>query len=433
MTLPQDMTDEQVDRRMIAIRSHLIMKTETAFFGVLAYRVALIPDETVGSECINGRELRYARDFVRGLTWEEAVGVFVHELMHPSMGHLERLGGRDFEMFNVACDHAINLILLDGGFTLPEDRLADERFRAMSAEEIYSVLMRERKERKSNPQSDGSGKSGGSGGTGAPSSPSAGNQSKPPAGKDGDSGEGDKPKNVGGCGVFDVPKDDQGKPATRREIEEEAREWQIAVNQAVAAAKRAGELPGYLETIVGELREPVVSWREQLKRFVSSSVKQDYTWSPPNRRHVAAGMYLPGIKSDGVGEMVFAIDTSGSMDEEALQQALDELNGIIEDVQPETVHVIQCDTRINHYEAVSASDYPLTLNAKGRGGTNFVPVFDEVARLGIAPICLVYFTDLCCNWFPDAPDYPVLWAKQPGSGASTPPFGEVIHVTKDGT
>src|ERR1700722_19689979 len=56
-----------------------------------------------------------------------------------------------------------------------------------------------------------------------------------------------------------------------------------------------------------------VDWRELLRRAWSETIPSDYSWMPPNRRHIWAGLYLPGIRSEGAGEIAIAVDCSGSI------------------------------------------------------------------------------------------------------------------------
>jgi predicted metal-dependent peptidase len=66
------------------------------------------------------------------------------------------------------------------------------------------------------------------------------------------------------------------------------------------------------------------------------------------------------------------------------------------------------------------------MNAHGRGGTRFTPVFDYVEEHDLQPDALVYFTDLGCSDYPDDPGYPVIWAAT--ERATKPPFGDVIDI-----
>jgi predicted metal-dependent peptidase len=63
----------------------------------------------------------------------------------PALRHHTRRAGRDPRRWNEACDYAINPLLLDAGLKLPEGVLVDNRFRGLSAEEIYNRLTSERK------------------------------------------------------------------------------------------------------------------------------------------------------------------------------------------------------------------------------------------------------------------------------------------------
>ena len=134
----------------------------------------------------------------------------------------------------MACDYAINPMLLDAGLTLPKDVLLDDRFRGMSAERIYNLL----EEEEQNPSSssdadtesqDDSADSGG-GSNSSKSSSSEEEIDEPRA-----------PQTPGGIGqVLDAPEPENGEGDT---VAEQAREWQIAVEQAENVAKLAGKLP----------------------------------------------------------------------------------------------------------------------------------------------------------------------------------------------
>ena len=384
----------EIERLMLKARTALVLSQP--FFGTLALRLKMIEDNSIDSASVDGRVLRYNAQFVKGLTHAQRVGLVAHEVMHCAAGHTTRLGARDHEDFNIAADYAINPIILKAGLELPEGHLIDPQFDNLSAEEIYPKVRRGKAKRDDDANQPG--------------------------------GVGD---NFGGCGSFSKPADtkDPGKPATAHEVEQLAREWDAATLQAAALAKRAGQLPGAVEELIEDLKAPRVDWREALKRFVTTQAKQDYSWSPPNRRYIGSGLYLPSLRSEKIGPVVFAIDTSASIDTEALKQALAELNSIACDVEPPEVHVLECDTQVHAHNTFTPADYPIgVMTLHGRGGTRFAPVFERIAELEITPDCLIYFTDLDASDFGPEPGYPVLWAS---TGGETAPFGELIRVTRD--
>ena len=82
---------------------------------------------------------------------------------------------------------------------------------------------------------------------------------------------------------------------------EQAREWKIAVEQAENVAKLAGKLPAGVTRSLEQSEAAGVDWRELLRRAWSETIPSDYSWMPPNRRHIWAGLYLPvlGLKAQG--------------------------------------------------------------------------------------------------------------------------------------
>jgi predicted metal-dependent peptidase len=378
----------ETERLMVKARTALLLSQP--FFGTLALRLKMVEDAATDSASVDGRVLRYNPAFIKTLTHAQRVGLIAQEVMHCAAGHPMRKGTREHERFNEAADYAINPMILGAGLELPEGALVNPAFAGMAAEQIYPRL--------------------------------------PPKPKGGGGGEEPGGNNVGGCGQFTRPADakDPDKPAPKAEVDQLAREWQSATMQAASVAKRAGQMPGQVEELIEDLKAPRVDWRESLKRFVTSQARSDYSWSPPNRRYIGSGLYLPSLRSEKIETVVFAIDTSISMDIEALQQAIAELNAIADDVQPDAVHIIECDTEVHAANEFGPDQHPIrAVTLHGRGGTRFAPVFEWVEEHQIVPDCLIYFTDLECSDFGPEPGYPVLWAStQEGSA----PFGEIINV-----
>ena len=265
----------------------------------------------------------------------------------------------------MACDYAINPMLLDAGLTLPKDVLIDDRFRGMSAERIYNLIEEETNQEGSSgghqPENGESSVSASSGQRSEHSEP-INAQDEPKASFDsGRSGAGSRCP--GACG-------ERG-----RSVAEQAREWQIAVEQAESVAKLAGKLPGGAVRALEASQAARVDWRELLRRAWSETTPADYSWMRPNRRHVWSGLYLPGITSEGVGEIAIAVDCSGSVSARQLGLFQEEIRSILAGQRPRLVHVLYFDAAVQKVETYQAGE-PISLAPVGGGGTNFRPCFD---------------------------------------------------------
>lgn len=381
-------------------RAGLIL--DQPFFGRLALELRLTMDKAADTLWTDGETLGYNPEFVAGLSMEELKGVLAHEVLHLAAAHQARRGARDPKLWNRAGDLAINPLLEDAGFRLPAGRLLDPALRDKSAEEIYGTF----------PQ--GSGDQGGGQGSG---------DSDAGGGDPGDRGGADP----GGCGeVRDAPGKDGGR-ASSGDLAESAEKWKIAVTQAMTQARAMGVVPAGMERWVQEILAPKVDWRAALRRFVSSAARNDYRWFPPNRRFIHAGLYLPGVRSEELGDVVIAVDTSGSIGAAEVEQFAGEVNSILEE-HDATATVIYCDAAIAGVEVFRKDDLPLQLTPVGGGGTDFRPPFAWVDENEILPKVFIYLTDLECDAFPEEPPYPVLWAKI-GTWGETPPFGEILEVS----
>jgi predicted metal-dependent peptidase len=142
-----------------------IQKARTAllldhpFFGTLLFRLGARPHSSIATMATDGVSLYFNPEFVETLSSAELIGTLAHETMHPALQHHTRRAGKSPKRWNMACDYAINPMLLDAGLTLPQGVLCEARFRGMSAEEIYNRL--EAEEEQSSQDSSDAGDQGG--------------------------------------------------------------------------------------------------------------------------------------------------------------------------------------------------------------------------------------------------------------------------------
>jgi predicted metal-dependent peptidase len=393
-----------------------IQKARTAllldhpFFGTLLFRLGAQAHSSIATMATDGVSLYFNPEFVEGLSSAELIGTLAHEVMHPALQHHTRREGRNPRRWNMACDYAINPMLVDAGLSLPKDVLMDHRFRGMSAEEIYNRL--EAEEDRSSPDQDGDRNQLASCGEGA--------EERATGGPDADTPQ--VPETAGGIGqVLDAATDAESGSS----VEEQAREWQMAVQQAENVARLAGKMPAGAARSLEAAKAASIDWRELLRRAWSEAIPADYSWTRPNRRHIWSGLYLPGVTSEGVGEVAIAVDCSGSIQARQLGLFEAEIRSIVAGQQPRLVHVLYFDTQVHRHDTYQAGQ-PISLTPIGGGGTDFRPCFCWLEDKGICPQTMVFLTDLWGEFPKTAPEYPVIWAS---TGSNRPaPFGQVVPM-----
>jgi predicted metal-dependent peptidase len=362
------------------------------FYGALAMSLPDVFDAGIGTAATDGKSIRWNTGWVDGLSDAELRFVLLHETLHCAHQHLWRLPAD--QRGNAAGDHEINLTLKQlSGVSMPADGLADPQYAGMSCEDILRAL----------PDPDPEGE-----------------------GDEGDQGDG-KPDP---CGSFTAPADDNGSdPAGQAAADQQLREaWESRVIQAAQAAQAlgVGDLPGDMSRMLDRIRRQGVDWRREMADFVRDAASTRNDWSRAARRHAWQPVIYPRKRADDIGRVIFARDTSGSVDDRTAA----EYSALITDCISETGCaglVIDCDATIRaEYELDGFDQCPLT--AQGGGGTDFRPVFNRAAELiaaGEHIAGVVYLTDMQCwgDW-PES-EIPTLWLATTGTVA---PFGRTVRI-----
>tara|TARA_R110000751_G_scaffold73165_2_gene148094 strand:- start:2484 stop:3749 length:1266 start_codon:yes stop_codon:yes gene_type:complete len=412
---------QQAEKRMF--RDH-------PFYTCLYAALKKVEDPAVSTMCTDGREIRYNPEFVLTLSIPELLFVLCHEVLHVAFLHQIRRGERDFKLWNIAADYAINGILIKAGLVMPKDGLHDPRFDKMKAEKIYDLL---KDERNDPAPSDDQGESGddtaqadSQGGEGETSTDSSGGNQPATSEQEVPWGEVLDGTNENGSKLSEVDK---------AEIE---RETASRIYEASQVEKRAGTGTGGNASrgALDSMKAQELPWHEILQDSLIRSMPCDVSFSNPNRRFLHSGLIIAGNVYDQTGDLVIAIDTSGSQTVEELKVIAGRIEEIVDVINPRSVVVIYCDSTINGEPQVFERGEDIKLEERGGGGTAFNPPFNWVDHAGLDPHALIYFTDGLGSVGPDArhdftdPDYPVFWITtfDAPSFAGCEEFGEVIEV-----
>jgi predicted metal-dependent peptidase len=436
--------DREARLKMLRARTELVL--DHPFFASLALRLELREDAGCSTAWSDGTLLAYNPGYVNAVPLEKLKGLQCHEVLHLACLHHTRRKGRDPKMWNKACDFAINPILLEAGLCLPTGYLDDPAFHGKSADAIYANLMDGLdearggavgggKEDEGSPAEDVEAKNGHENGTQGDDQPRENGRSKGDEGsrqsvagsgetrsKGEESAESSDPGMSGE--VRDPEQGNRAPEGASRQIQELA--WESAVAQALHKARECGQLPGCLERLLADRLFPTLGWREILRRFLARAARNDFSWVRPNRRHLHAGLHLPGLENLELAEIAVAVDVSGSITQPELERFAAELSALLEEFDS-AITVLTCDAAVTSCRRLSRADLPLDFTATGGGGTSFRPPFRLLEEEGVQPACLVYFTDMACDSYPCDPGFPVLWVT-PGQDFQPPPFGEVVRM-----
>jgi predicted metal-dependent peptidase len=368
-------------------------------------------DDKIPTACTDGRNELYGNEFIGSITDAELRFVILHENYHKLYRHLttwKHLCDENVQLANMAMDYVINLKITDdnkdGFAVMPEMGLLDEKYRDMDTAQVFQLL-------KDNPPEDSGGD--GEGDSGSGSGSSDGQQgNKSPQGFD----------QHDWAGASEMSADEQRELA--KDIDEAIRQ----------GAMIAGKMGSGGDRDLAELLEPQINWREVLREFITSTCAgNDYsTWQRPNRRYVSAGVYMPSGISEQVGELVIAIDTSGSIGQNELGHFLSEVKSICEVVKPDKVRLLYWDTEIcqdEKYEMHEIDELVKSTKPKGGGGTMIECVPEHMTKEGIKPQACIVLTDgyLGGSW--GKWSCPVLWCIIDNKSA-TADVGKTVHIKR---
>lgn len=332
----------------------------------------------------NGRDEQYGREFVDSLNDAEFRFLILHECYHKMYRHLTTWGALyrlDADRANRACDYVINGKLSDmdlGDFIkMPECGCLDNKYRGMNAKQVFDLL---------------------------------------------------KPSS-GGDGGMDDHDWEGAEEMSEEEITELGKEIDEAVRQGSILAGKTGS-GGNRD--LNELLQTKKDWRELLRDYVTTTCAgKDYsTWKKPNRRYIGMDILMPSAISETMGELVIAIDTSGSIGQRELTRFLTEIKGVCDQVKPSKVRLLYWDTEVcGHevYDETERDNIATSTKPKGGGGTNVecVPIY--MNEHGIKPELVIVLTDgyLGGSW--GQWSVPVLWCID-GNSSATANVGTTIHI-----
>ena len=389
---------EQLEKARLAI----LMGHKTTLFAYMLHRLKWEESETIPLMATDGERLLYNARWVAETPVAQIVGAIAHELLHCMLLHPCALFlkavpipksalGQPPEVqekarhakANMAMDYVVNLIVKQMGLALIPGMLIDERYEGDSWEDVYAKL----------PDPD--------------------------------------IRVIAGM-AFEVLGDVLPAPGHEEgEAIQHTQGWKAATAHAVQetmarATDGRGNIPKPLQRLVEEWTTPRVDCWAFLRQFLERRARHTYSLKRPKRRFVPYDLYVPSLRGEEMGPIIIAVDTSGSIGQEALNAACAKIREIIEDFKPESVHVVWADAEVAHTQILERGD-PITFEAKGGGGTDFRPAF-RYARSVDDAVCMIYLTDML-GTFPEPGEIPLptLWISSTPDAKLPEGLGAIVY------
>lgn len=415
-----------------------VLLNEQPFLGYLALNLTPVAEQDGALARTDGEHLFYSEQAIDRMPLEEVAGLVGHEALHCGLFHLWRRGEREPKRWNIAADIVTNGLLatlMTPRIRLPDGGLRDKALERLSTEEVYDRLPRQRT-KKPNQTKNGEGKGNASGGgsqnkANAPADTDKQGQRGGAGAKDGNYGQDENGQESEGQGGVAKLKDwlskkldrfaegacraaQRGRPPQKTIPADDIREsdpalekkWEAAVQSALDHAAGRGDIPASIRRAFG-FAPSQVNWRSVLSKFVRPS-ERFYSFRDPDVRFADSEVIMPDLAGEKLEDIVIALDSSGSIDKQAMDRFLGEVKALLA-VQPNLrPAVCVCDAAVQTWESQWAGTVA-SLPVTGGGGTDFRPVFDEVRKRRLHPASLVFFTDGNGAYPDQAPSYPVLW------------------------
>lgn len=390
----QTITSQNIQK----VKLSTLNKKQSAFIASMLYnlniepanidKVQLVCDDTDNTIFLN-------EDWFNSYETQHQASILVHEILHYTLQHDLRMGRRDPELYQKACDQVVNNLLLDMGYELPpqESQFTKTKYHNIALESVYKDIEEEFARKKE---------------------------------KEPDSKPSDLPSSSFGSDL-----NTNNLPSSK---EVNKRNQQILnadmANQA-QGHKSIGESGDVFSKLFKDIKDGSLNWVEILAGYVDEISQNEISYHTFNRRYLPLGLYLPDVKGFArIGKVALAFDVSGSVSEDEARAFLAEIRKIRADINPEVMSITTFNHKIVAQFEIQENDSLDEVTMDISGGTALTPVFDYYNKEQNKPNFLIVFSDMYVHDFPEQTDYPVIWISINNPNPNIP-FGKTIHITSE--
>ena len=446
-------------KRLMMARMKLLMKN--GFYGLLLMHVKMgMSFEHETAWVVKGEKFCFNPEFLEKLNDTELEYVLMHLTFHLALKHLQRREGFDEESYDEAADIVANSNILNSysgdeefitlsGFGGVQPHLTPKGNEGAeyTVEEVYQmVYVKEQVDvQAGSDDEDSDEKDEGQDGSGEGNGDDKDDQEESEDQDDESGKSGDKEsKNGKATGKATGRKSPKGWDYHIQDEDADPikqTEWVGKIENVVEAIKAnerwgstsVGGVPLLIERYIKEYKNPQVDWITILDEFVQEEIV-DYSFSPPDRRFDDSPFFLPDFNDTDctVKKILFMVDTSGSMSNDAITQCFSEIKGAIDQYNGKLEGWLGFfDAAVIDPEPFMDEEEFAVIKPKGGGGTEFYIIFNYVREhmSDDLPASIVILTDGYVGMFPtidEAMGIPVLWIIT--NEVVTPPWGRIARI-----
>ncbi len=368
----EDFNNSKIIKKLSKAITKLIINF--GFFGIIALSLKQELTDNIDTAATNGINLYFNPKFLDKLTENELQFVLLHEVMHIAFNHIERGIGKNNFLYNIACDIKVNQTILtmysndrssisiDGhslmyslksiGIDIPSDN--------KSSEQIYDVLLSIKNESSS------------------------------------------KYMNADFANLQKREIDDHSLwDEIRKNINNYKDYFNERLNSAYKNSKECGNLPLNLQEELQNITKNPVNWRIILNNYISDEIN-DYSFLNPDKRFQDSDILLPSYseKEEVPIGILFAIDTSGSMDIADISKCYFEVKSAIEQYNGHLKGYLAIfDCVLHGFYEINDNFNINKIKCVGRGGTSYKCIFEYMEKESIDDIKkVIILTDGCSNF-----------------------------------
>ena len=299
------------------------------FYGVILMKLNEIKESSsTYIMSTDGSSIYYNKKYMENLNEAERNFYLLHQLYHCIFMHPSRIINKDIKIANIAADFLVNYYIdieknefKKAGIiiSVPKDAymIKDEKYKLelnkLSFEQLYEKIYNQKENKIS----------------ATPQQITKNNNSN---------GNNSSTLNIYGNNIdlnkiksdLILPKNIEKTSSNMRRIIQES-----IITSKVYGSKLIGDMPGSLIRRITELIGTRVPWYKYLRRYLSNIMQDDTSFDTPDKNHIYRKMILPGPYEDEnyIEDILFLIDTSGSISEEDLNNFLFQAYNICKDFE----------------------------------------------------------------------------------------------------